>query len=84
MSKHPLRHGKILALHQGTVLVSRSMVDSQLSALPPGTVIREDAIERALFLLGDLRGLTVHSVMQPGKQIGSDDLVVKLSRGASI
>ncbi len=75
------RIGEVIVESDDTVPVSRSMVDSILSALPPGTVIREGDIERTLFLLGDLRGLTVHSVMQPGKQTGFADLLVKLSPG---
>ena len=75
------RIGEVKVETDDTVLVSRATVDAILSALQPGTVIREDNIERTLFLLGDLRGLAVHSVMQPGKKVGTADLVIQLSPG---
>lgn len=63
----------------GEIRVSEEVVDALLSPLRPGTLIREDNIERALFLLGDLRGLQVKSVLQPGELNGTADLLIELS-----
>ena len=63
----------------GEIRVSEEAVDALLSPLRPGTLIREDNIERALFLLGDLKGLQVKSVLQPGDLNGTADLLVELS-----
>ena len=67
----PRRHGEIA--------VSEAVVASLLKALQPGTVIHEHNIERALFLLGDLRGVQVRSVLQPGQVGGTADLLIELS-----
>lgn len=66
-------------VRKGEIRVSEEAVDALLSPLRPGTLIREDNIERALFLLGDLRGLQVKSVLQPGDLNGTADLLIELS-----
>lgn len=63
----------------GEIRVSEEAVDALLSPLRPGTLIREDNIERALFLLGDLKGLQVKSTLKPGDLNGTADLVIELS-----
>lgn len=63
----------------GEIRVSEDAVAALLSPLRPGTLIREDNIERALFLLGDLKGLQVKSVLRPGDLNGTADLLVELS-----
>jgi hemolysin activation/secretion protein len=73
------RIGQVKVEREGDVPVSQRAVDSVLSVLKPGMVIREGEIERSLFLLGDLRGFQVRSVMQPGEKPGTADLVVTLS-----
>lgn len=66
-------------MRTGEIRVSEQAVDTLLSPLRPGTLIREDNIERALFLLGDLKGLQVKSVLQPGDVNGTADLLIELS-----
>ena len=61
--------------------ISRDMVDGLLSALTPGMVLHQDTVERALFLLSDLRGITVRSVIEPGSEAGTANLVVKVEAG---
>jgi len=75
------RIGEVRVETSETVRVSKETVASILSVLRPGMVIREDSVERALFLVGDLRGVKVHSVMEPGKQTGTADLLVRLEPG---
>ena len=58
--------------------VSRSAVARLLASLTPGTVLRDDTVERALFLASDLRGITVRSLIEPGTAPGTANLVVKV------
>ena len=73
------RIGRVRVEGGDGVPVSQSVVGTLLAALPPGTVIRDDTVERALFLTGDLRGLEVRSVLQPGAMPGTADLVLNLA-----
>ncbi len=58
--------------------VSRRFIESTLSSLTPGTVLNAEAIERALFIANDLRGVTVRSVVEPGPTPGTANLVVNV------
>ena len=58
--------------------VSRRFIESALSALTPGMVLQEDAVERALFLANDLRGITVRSIVEPGAAPGTANLIVQV------
>jgi hemolysin activation/secretion protein len=58
--------------------VSRRMIESTLSVLKPGTVMRAETIERALFIANDLRGVAVRSVVEPGPAPGTANLVVQV------
>ena len=58
--------------------VSQQRVDQYLSLLPKGTVITDKSVERPLLLLNDLPGTKVHSVLKPGAEIGSADLLVEV------
>lgn len=52
-----------------------------LSALNPGAIVHDAALERSLLLLSDLPGMTVKGTLRPGKQPGSTDLVVDAEPG---
>lgn len=78
----PLRSCAALPVPEGApaeLPVSTSIVESLLSALAPGSVLRDNTVERALLLVGDLRGIKVESVLLPGETPGTADLVLKLS-----
>ena len=60
------------------IAVSLPMVNAMLDTLD-GEPIRERNIEEALFLVGDLRGISLQSILQPGEQPGTADLLVNLS-----
>lgn len=64
--------------------VSRRTIDAMLSSLTPGTILHRDTVERALFLLSDLRGIAVRSIVEPGAKPGTSNLVVKISPGKRI
>jgi hemolysin activation/secretion protein len=61
------------------VPVSRSIIEGLLSPLKPGTVLHRDLVERSLFLVSDLRGLTVHSIVEPGSAPGTSNIVLKVA-----
>jgi len=63
------------------VRVSRHIVEGLLSPLEPGTVMHRDVLERALFLVSDLRGVNVRSSVEPGPTPGTSNLVVKVTPG---
>jgi len=51
----------------------------RLSAIQPGTVIQFEELERELLMLNDLPGLTARSVIQPGADYGTSDLVLNMA-----
>jgi hemolysin activation/secretion protein len=68
----------------GNVPVARHIVEGLLSGLTPGTVMHRDTVERALFLVSDLRGLNVRSIVEPGPQPGTSNLLVKVTAGRRV
>ncbi len=66
------------------VPVSQGIIEGLLSPLAPGTVMHRDVVERALFLVSDLRGLSVRSIVEPGPTPGTSNLVVKVSAGRRV
>ena len=58
--------------------IQRRHLARLFSSLTPGTVLHVDTVERALFLASDLRGITVRSVVEPGAQPGTANLIVKV------
>ena len=69
---------------EGDVPVARHIVEGLLSPLAPGTVMHRDVVERALFLVSDLRALRVRSIVEPGPTPGTSILVVKVTPGRRI
>jgi len=67
-------------MEQG-VPVRKHIVEGLLSPLTPGTIMHRDVVERALFLVSDLRGLNVKSIVEPGPTPGTSNLVVKVGPG---
>ena len=61
--------------------VGREQIEAILSHLKPGDLLNVDAIERVLFLLSDLRGIVVKSVIEPGSAPGTARLVVTTEPG---
>lgn len=55
-----------------------------LSALPPGSVIRSNELERTTLLLDDLPGVKIYPVIRPGQEVGTGDLDVRVERTAPI
>jgi hemolysin activation/secretion protein len=56
--------------------VDRSVIESYLARLKPGEVLRVRDVERIVFLVNDLRGVTARFEVKSGRQPGTASLVV--------
>jgi len=65
------------------VKVSPEFMDRIVAILRGNPVAERELIERALFTLGDLRGISVSTALSPGAKIGQADLVIKVTPAAS-
>lgn len=78
------RLGRVRVDTDPQVRVRRELIEHLLSPLQPGTVLHRDAVERGLFLVSDLRGLNVRSIVEPGSAPGTSDLVLKIEPGRAV
>jgi hemolysin activation/secretion protein len=78
------RLGQVHVDMEPDVPVSRSMIEGLLSPLTPGTILHRDVVERSLFLVSDLRGLNVRSIVEPGSTPGTSDLILKITTGRRV
>ncbi|MFO1320976.1 MAG: POTRA domain-containing protein [Burkholderiales bacterium] len=74
------RFGDISVEYDPGVRISRPLVESYLRKLRTGALITTGDVERALFLLNDLRGVSALSFFKPGKTVGTADLVVRVRK----
>jgi hemolysin activation/secretion protein len=65
------------------VKVAPEFLDRIVDILRGNPVAERELIERALFTLGDLRGISVSTTLSPGDKIGQADLNIKVSPGAN-
>jgi len=65
------------------VKVSAEFLDRIVAILRGNPVAERELIERALFTLGDLRGISVSTTLSPGDKIGQADLAIKVSPATS-
>ncbi len=65
------------------VKVSAEFLDRIVAILRGNPVAERGLIERALFTLGDLRGIKVSTTLSPGEKIGQADLDIKIVPGAA-
>ncbi|MDF0730769.1 porin [Pseudomonas entomophila] len=61
------------------VRLNAAMQQRFIDALPRGSVIREQDLERVLLRLSDIAGVSVRAVLQPSRSPGAADIVLKLS-----
>ena len=71
------RIGSILL--NGNETYTDDFLRGRIAAIEPGNVIRFDLLESELLRLDDLPGLTVRSVIQPGAEFGTSDLVLNMA-----
>lgn len=55
-----------------------AVIAAPLGRLTSGALMRADALESSLLLLGDVAGIRAEATLQPGVQFGTSDLVVKV------
>lgn len=58
------------------MIVDRSVVEAYLARLKPGEILRVRDVERIVFLVNDLRGLTARFEVKAGRTPGTASLVV--------
>lgn len=51
-----------------------------LKPLQPGNMIEQGTLERSMLLLDDMPGIAITPTLQPGKAVGTGDLLVQLSQ----
>jgi len=66
-------------LFNGNDRYSDDFLRARLTGVAPGSVIRFDTLEHELLMLNDLPGLTVRSVIQPGADYGTSDLLLNMA-----
>ena len=65
------------------VKIAPEFLDRIVAILRGNPLAERELIERALFVLGDLRGIIVSSSLTPGDKIGQADLTIKVAPGAA-
>ena len=78
------RIGKVKVEFDEDVKVNRDLINAYAYKLKADTVITARDVERALFLISDLRGINARSVFSPGEKIGTANLVIKVSKAKSV
>ncbi len=73
------RLGTVTLEAEPGVAVDSAFMERIVERLRGHPVVERGLIEHALFTLGDLRGIAVHSSLTPGERIGHADLVIKVS-----
>lgn len=71
--------GQVSALPDANVRLRPGVQQQFVNALPTGTIIREQDLERVLLRLSDITGVSVHAILRPSQQPGAADIVLKLS-----
>lgn len=76
--------GKVKVEYDKDVKVNHALVESYASTLKPGSFISAEEVERALFLISDLKGIQVRSAFEPGETVGTSDLTIRISKGKEV
>ena len=72
------RLGEVSVEYAPDVKISHGLVESYLEPLQPGILMTTRKVERALFLVNDLRGISASASFKPGSKPGTADLLVKV------
>jgi hemolysin activation/secretion protein len=70
-------YGKVTLQNQSAV--ADHVLNATLSPLQSGQEVSDYTLERSLLLLSDVPGAIVNSVMKPGAEVGTSDLVVDVT-----
>lgn len=71
--------GTVRAEPEPGVRLRPGMQQRFVDAIPSGSIIREADLERVLLRLSDIAGVSVRAVLQPSREPGAADIVLKLS-----
>lgn len=71
--------GTVRAEAEPGVRLRPGMQQRFVDAIPSGSIIREADLERVLLRLSDIAGVSVRAVLQPSREPGAADIVLKLS-----
>jgi hypothetical protein len=71
--------GTVVAMPGPNVRLRPGMQQRFVDALQPGTIIREQDLERVLLRLSDIAGVSVRAILRPSQQPGAADIVLELS-----
>lgn len=74
------RIGKVVVEYAPDVKIDRKLVEAYMAGIREGELVRTRVIERALFLVNDLRGINANSTFRPGARPGTADLVVTIEK----
>ena len=73
------RLGQVTVEYAPDVNISHSLIEGYLEPLRPGILMTTRKVERALYLVNDLRGINAAATFKPGAKSGTADLVVKVT-----
>jgi hemolysin activation/secretion protein/predicted porin len=76
--------GQVSAMPEANVRLRPGVQQRFVDALPSGTIIREQDLERVLLRLSDITGVAVQAILRPSQQPGAADIVLKLSEMTAI
>lgn len=66
---------------QGTRLSEATLRAFLAGALPPGSALQQEQLERGLLLLNDLPATSARAVLTPGKELGGSRVVIEAAQG---
>jgi hemolysin activation/secretion protein len=76
------RYGKIGFDNRSRV--NDSLLEATLLPLQSGQGIRQTELDRTLLLLSDIPGVVVAATLKPGETVGTSDLLLNTTRGATV
>jgi hemolysin activation/secretion protein len=76
------RYGKISPDNQSRV--NDALLQATLAPLQGGQAIGQTELDDALLLLSDIPGVAVNATLKPGEAVGTSDLLVNITPGATV
>lgn len=76
------RYGRISPDNQSRV--DDSLLQATLAPLQGGQAIGQSELDHALLLLSDIPGVVVNATLKPGDAVGTSDLLVNITPGATV
>jgi len=78
------RMGKVKIQAEDNVGISLGLLESFLADLKEDSIIETDVVERAVFLLSDLKGVNIRTIFEPGEKVGTANFIVQVSRARGV